>query len=102
LADQPHGYFGHNRPGDRRGPRKPSAAAAFADDPDCWLVASIEDHDLESGLAQMGPIFRERAITPPAAPLCIQVTVMRSRSPPLVYVAPPHMFNRFVWRLRCG
>jgi N12 class adenine-specific DNA methylase len=43
--------------------------APFADDPDCWLVASIEDHDLESGLARMGPIFHERVITPPAAPL---------------------------------
>ena len=43
--------------------------APFADDPDCWLVASIEDYDLESGLARMGPIFRERVIAPPAAPL---------------------------------
>jgi N12 class adenine-specific DNA methylase len=41
----------------------------FADDPDCWLVASIEDYDLESGLARMGAIFRERVIAPPAAPL---------------------------------
>ena len=54
-----------------RGPRDPSPAEprAFADDPDCWLVASIEDYDLESGLARMGPIFRERVIAPPAAPL---------------------------------
>jgi N12 class adenine-specific DNA methylase len=47
--------------------RRPNLAP-FADDPDCWLVASIEDHDLESGLARMGPIFRERVIAPPAAP----------------------------------
>ena len=43
--------------------------APFADDPDCWLVASIEDYDLESDLARMGPIFRERVIAPPSAPL---------------------------------
>ena len=48
--------------------RRPNLAP-FADDPDCWLVASIEDYDLESGLARMGPIFRERVIAPPAAPL---------------------------------
>ena len=41
----------------------------FADDPDCWLVAAIEDYDLESGLARMGAIFRERVIAPPSAPL---------------------------------
>ena len=39
--------------------RRPNLAP-FADDPDCWLVASIEDYDLDSGLARMGPIFRER------------------------------------------
>ena len=49
--------------------RRPNLAP-FADDPDCWLVASIEDYDLESGgLARMGAIFRERVIAPPAAPL---------------------------------
>jgi N12 class adenine-specific DNA methylase len=48
--------------------RRPNLAP-FADDPDCWLVASIEDYDLESGLARMGAIFRERVIAPPSAPL---------------------------------
>jgi SAM-dependent methyltransferase len=48
--------------------RRPNLAP-FADDPDCWLVASIEDFDIENGLARMGPIFRERVIAPPAAPL---------------------------------
>ena len=48
--------------------RRPNLAH-FADDPDCWLVASIEDYDLESGLARKGPIFSERVIAPPAAPL---------------------------------
>ena len=48
--------------------RRPNLSP-FADDPDCWLVASIEDYDLESGLARMGAIFRERVIAPPAAPL---------------------------------
>jgi N12 class adenine-specific DNA methylase/adenine-specific DNA methylase len=41
----------------------------FLDDPDCWLVASIEDYDLETDTARPGPIFNERVIAPPAAPL---------------------------------
>jgi len=48
--------------------RRPNLAP-FADDPDCWLVASIEDYDRDSGLACMGAIFRERVVAPPAAPL---------------------------------
>lgn len=40
----------------------------FQDDPDCWLVASIEDYDLESDTARPGPIFSERVIAPPPAP----------------------------------
>jgi adenine-specific DNA methylase len=48
--------------------RRPNLAP-FADDPDCWLVASIEEYDLDSGLARMGPIFRDRVLSPPAAPL---------------------------------
>ncbi|KKB84654.1 lactate dehydrogenase [Devosia limi DSM 17137] len=40
----------------------------FLDDPDCWLVASIEDYDLETNTARPGPIFTERVIAPPAAP----------------------------------
>lgn len=40
----------------------------FLDDPDCWLVASIEDYDLESDTATPGPIFTERVIAPPAQP----------------------------------
>ena len=39
------------------------------DDPDCWLVASIEDYDLESNTAKPGPIFTERVIAPPPAPV---------------------------------
>jgi N12 class adenine-specific DNA methylase len=41
----------------------------FADDPDCWLVASIESYDVETGLARKGPIFSERVIAPPVVPL---------------------------------
>lgn len=37
--------------------------------PDCWLVASIEDYDLESDTARPGPIFTERVIAPPAPPI---------------------------------
>jgi N12 class adenine-specific DNA methylase/adenine-specific DNA methylase len=47
--------------------RQPNLAP-FRDDPDCWLVASIEDYDLETDAAKPGPIFSERAIAPPAAP----------------------------------
>ncbi|MFG1365858.1 DEAD/DEAH box helicase family protein [Xanthobacter versatilis] len=41
----------------------------FLDDPDCWLVASIEDYDLETNTAKPGPIFTQRVISPPAAPV---------------------------------
>jgi N12 class adenine-specific DNA methylase/adenine-specific DNA methylase len=41
----------------------------FLDDPDCWLVASIEDYDLETNTAKPGPLFTERVISPPAAPV---------------------------------
>ena len=44
--------------------------APFQDDPDCWLVASIEDYDLESDTARPGPIFTQRVIAPPAPPTC--------------------------------
>ncbi len=48
--------------------RRPNLAP-FADDPDCWLVASIEDYDLETDTAKPGPIFTERVIAPPPAPV---------------------------------
>lgn len=41
----------------------------FLDDPDCWLVASIEDYDLETDTARPGPLFTERVIAPPSAPI---------------------------------
>jgi N12 class adenine-specific DNA methylase/adenine-specific DNA methylase len=46
----------------------------FRDDPDCWLVASIEDYDLETDTARPGPIFSERVISPPAPPVITSVT----------------------------
>ncbi|WCK80207.1 helicase-related protein [Agrobacterium fabrum] len=46
--------------------RRPNLAP-FLDDPDCWLVASIEDYDLETNTAKPGPIFTERVIAPPPA-----------------------------------
>ena len=48
--------------------RRPNLAP-FLDDPDCWLVASIEDYDLETNTAKPGPIFTERVISPPAPPI---------------------------------
>ncbi|CAA0090167.1 Uncharacterised protein [Starkeya nomas] len=41
----------------------------FLDDPDCWLVASIENYDLDTDTARPGPIFSERVIAPPASPV---------------------------------
>ncbi|WP_421358978.1 MULTISPECIES: helicase-related protein [Agrobacterium] len=48
--------------------RRPNLAP-FLDDPDCWLVASIEDFDLETNTAKPGPIFTERVIAPPPVPV---------------------------------
>ena len=41
----------------------------FVDDPDCWLVASIEEYDVETGAAKQGPVFSQRVIHPPAEPI---------------------------------
>ncbi len=41
----------------------------FLDDPDCWLVASIENYDLDTDTAKPGPIFSERVIAPPSPPV---------------------------------
>ncbi|MFC5384649.1 Eco57I restriction-modification methylase domain-containing protein [Aquamicrobium segne] len=46
----------------------------FLDDPDCWLVASIEDYDLDTDTSRPGPIFTERVISPPAAPIINSAT----------------------------
>lgn len=43
----------------------------FLDDPDCWLVSSIEHYDEDTGTARPGPIFSERVIHLPAAPLVV-------------------------------
>jgi N12 class adenine-specific DNA methylase/adenine-specific DNA methylase len=55
--------------GEERETHRRTNLAPFADDPDCWLVASIENYDLETGLARQGAVFRDRVIAPPAAPL---------------------------------
>ncbi|MHA7777881.1 Eco57I restriction-modification methylase domain-containing protein [Roseibium sp. M-1] len=41
----------------------------FLDDPDCWLVASIETYDLDTDTAKPGPIFSERVIAPRITPV---------------------------------
>lgn len=41
----------------------------FLDDPDCWLVASIENYDLDTDTARPGAIFSERVIAPPSSPI---------------------------------
>jgi len=45
--------------------------APFLDDPDCWLVASIEDYDLDNDTARPGPIVTQRVISPPAPPAIV-------------------------------
>ncbi|MGD9843930.1 MAG: N-6 DNA methylase [Variibacter sp.] len=71
--------------------RRPNLAP-FADDPDCWLVASIEDYDLDTNTARPGPIFTERVIAPPAAPVITSAVdalavVLNERG----YVDPDHI-----------
>jgi len=46
----------------------------FLDDPDVWLIASIEDYDIETGQARQGPIFTQRVIHPPATPIVESAT----------------------------
>ena len=48
--------------------RRPNLAP-FADDPDCWLIASIEHYDEDTGTARQGPIFTQRIIHPPSEPV---------------------------------
>ncbi len=55
--------------GEVRETHRRSNILPFLDDPDCWLVASIEDYELETNTAKPGPIFTERVISPPAAPV---------------------------------
>ena len=53
--------------------RRPNLAI-FADDPDVWLVSSIEEYDPETGKASHGPIFNKRVILPPAQPIVVDAT----------------------------
>lgn len=55
--------------GDARETHRQPNLQPFRDDPDCWLVASIEDYDLDTDTAKPGPIFSERVIAPPAPPV---------------------------------
>jgi len=57
------------RPGETRETVRRPNLSPFLDDPDVWLVASIEQYDEESGTATMGPVFSERVIHPPAEPV---------------------------------
>jgi N12 class adenine-specific DNA methylase/adenine-specific DNA methylase len=55
--------------GDVRETQRRPNLQPFLDDPDVWLISSIEDYDLETGAAKQGPIFTERVLHPPATPL---------------------------------
>src|SRR5208337_4870585 len=51
----------------------------FLDDPDVWLVASIEDYDIETGKARQGPIFTDRVLHPAVTPLIEAAEVLSCR-----------------------
>ena len=53
---------------ERETQRRPNLAP-FADDPDVWLVSSIEEYDEDTDTARPGPLFSERVIHPPAEPV---------------------------------
>jgi len=55
--------------GEMRETHRQPNLAPFRDDPDCWLVASIEDYDLDTDTAKPGPIFSTRVIAPPTPPV---------------------------------
>lgn len=55
--------------GEARETHRQPNLAPFRDDPDCWLVASIEDYDIDTDTAKPGPIFSTRVIAPPAPPV---------------------------------
>lgn len=55
--------------GDAREAQRRPNLQPFLDDPDVWLISSIEDYDIETGKAKQGPIFTERVLHPPAPPL---------------------------------
>ncbi len=44
--------------------RRPNIAPMM-DDPDCWLIAAIEEYDASTDTATRGPIFTKRVIAPP-------------------------------------
>ncbi|AMS45383.1 helicase-related protein [Aminobacter aminovorans] len=55
--------------GDVRETHRRPNISPFLDDPDCWLVASIEDFDIETNTAKPGPLFTDRVIAPPPPPV---------------------------------
>lgn len=55
--------------GKERETRRQPNLAPLQDDPDVWLVASIEVYDEASDTARPGPIFTDRVIHPPAEPV---------------------------------
>ncbi len=53
---------------DQKGsPRTPNLSP-FLDDPDAYLVSSIEIYNEETGEARKGPIFSQRVVAPPSPP----------------------------------
>ena len=46
----------------------------FMDDPDVWLVAAVENYDIETDVATPGPIFTKRVVRPPTPPSIANAT----------------------------
>lgn len=57
-----------DKKGRERVTRRMPNLRAFEEDPDAWLVASIEDYDEEKDKAKKAPIFRQRVIDPEITP----------------------------------
>lgn len=65
-----HGFINHTdvhvqvdkETGERKELHRQPNLAPFRDDPDCWLVASIEEYDLEGQTARKGLVFDKTVI----------------------------------------
>lgn len=55
--------------GERSETHRQPNIAPFRDDPDCWLVASIERYDPETDTATKGPVFTDIVIARPPVPV---------------------------------
>ena len=73
-SHHPNGRITNLRNGEACETVRRSNLSPFLDDPDVWLVSSIESYDEDTDTARMGPIFSERVIHPPAEPVITSAT----------------------------